>query len=358
MPPGMGLTTRKKAAFFLVMFLMTASVIEAMSRAAYWVKTGVPPFALAPERFDIRNFNVRVADERTFTLKPNFKDDRYGARASVRGYRLHVDGFGFREGTHKTDAACASVVFLGDSVPFGWGISDGATLPSKVQDRLAAAGDPRCVINAAAPSYSLFQAVARFEKEVSGKFPVDTVYLQTYDPASQVVLEGRGWQPDLNWATPRQPAWKSDLEEGKYGAAAYFVFKALVKPPPPKPPGLDVDDAATIARFRGAVRQGLQRLLAAAREAKAKRVVIAPVVVPQSGFARLSAVRRKVLDVQNGEFRAFAAASGGAVQFFDAGAALEPHKESDVFIDACCHLSERGSDVLAETLFRQMRDPR
>lgn len=131
-----------------------------------------------------------------------------------------------------------------------------------------------------------------------------------------------------------------------------------MKPPPPKPPGLDVDDAATIARFQGAVRQGLERFLAAAREAKAKRVVIAPTVIPPSGFARLSAVRRKVLDVQNGEFRGFAAASGGAVQFLDAGAALARHKDSDVFIDACCHLSEKGSEVLAEALFRQIRGPR
>lgn len=199
------MTNKMKASFFLVMFLMVASLVEAMSRAAYWIKNGVPPFALAPERSDIRNFNERVADERAFTLKPNFRDNRYGAWASVQGYKLHIDGFGFREGTHKTDVNCASVVFLGDSIPFGWGIRDEATLPSKFQDRVAAAGDPRCVINAAAPSYSLFQAAARFEKEVAGRFPVDTVYLQAYDPASQVVLEGRGWQPDHNWATPRQP---------------------------------------------------------------------------------------------------------------------------------------------------------
>ena len=46
------------------------------------------------------------------------------------------------------------------------------------------------VVNAALPSYALAQAVARYAHEIHGRMVVDTVYLQIYDPASQLALRG------------------------------------------------------------------------------------------------------------------------------------------------------------------------
>lgn len=358
----------KKIIFYFMMFIITGLTVELMSQVAYRIEYGYWLFKKMEritEAFNIRDFNQRVNDERTFTLRPNYKNNDYGKSENNKGFPLYIDEYGFRGGTHKTNKKCLSIIFLGDSVPFGWGVGNLASIPSKFFNHLAAKNDPRCVINAAAPSYSLFQAIARYEKEIYKQIPVDTIYLQIYDPAAQVTITGKDWHPNQNWAMARvRYDVKSDISIGNYGATVFMLFEALSKSGIIQTtdnllslysPGfvfkpLDIKDDLTISRFREEVRNGLEKLLLLAERSKVNRIVLAPVTVPKSGWDNLSDVRKLMIDIQNEEVWQFSK-SHNNVFFLDTIKLLNSYKESDVFIDQCCHLSEKGNELVAEALF-------
>jgi hypothetical protein len=349
----------KKIILYSVMFIITGLIIELLSQIAFRIEYGYWIFHKMERRaetFNIRDFNQRVNDERTFTLRPNYKNDHYGESENNKGYPLYIDEYGFRSGTHKTNKKCLSIIFLGDSVPFGWGVGNSASIPSKFYNHIVAKNDSRCVINAAAPSYSLFQAIGRYEKEIYKQMPVDTIYLQIYDPASQVVITGKDWHPNQNWAMGRiRYDVNSDISIGKYGATMFTIFDVLSKigmvktaDTPVRP--LDLKDDLTISRFRSEVRKGLEKILLLAEDSKARRIVLAPLTIPKSGWDNLTTVRKMMINIQNKELLEFSK-SHNNVEFLDTIKLLNSYKESDVFIDQCCHLSEKGNEVVAEALF-------
>src|SRR5262249_52985582 len=125
---------------------------------------------------------------------PNYTNPSY------YGWSVSFDAFGFRRGQQTASSSGQpTIVFIGDSVPFGWGVSDKGSLPSQFFERLQEHSISLGVVNAALPSYALAQAVARYEREIYGRMVVDTVYLQIYDPASQLAARGSRWQPSDNW---------------------------------------------------------------------------------------------------------------------------------------------------------------
>lgn len=250
--------------FALLLTLASGLAIEAFCQGAYRLKTGRWLFRLSTAVFPVRDIDLPVADARRFTLKPDYLNEHYDKDVGFPGYRLSTDALGFRRGPREVTPHCRSIVFLGDSVPFGWGIEDSAAIPSRLSARLAAVGDPRCVINAAAPSYSMFQAISRFREEV---------------------------------------------------------------------------------------RKGLEEFVSLARRSGAKRVILAPVTVPKSAFARLPPVLKRTISLQNEEFRRCSEADPGHVVYFDTQEVLSSFKESNVFIDECCHLSRKGADVVSSALF-------
>jgi hypothetical protein len=175
--------------------------VEATAQFLYRIRYG--QFVWRTENFRVRDFHRVVSDARHVTTLPNFSDPNYFGV----GRSLSIDAYGFRSGAQSTNPDCPSIIFIGDSVPFGWFVSDRRSMPSKLFEYLGKANDARCVINAAIPSYSLFQAVARFEREILGKFKSDSVYLQIYDPVFGFVHFGAQWRPEVDWFT--EPATSS-----------------------------------------------------------------------------------------------------------------------------------------------------
>ena len=88
-------------------------------------------------------------------------------------------------------------LFLGDSVPFGWGVNTDESLPYLFAD----VHKDFIVINGAIPSYSSAQKVLRLETEFAALTNISHTYLQIYDPVSQYVLYGSRWSEDDNWTT-------------------------------------------------------------------------------------------------------------------------------------------------------------
>src|SRR5262245_66006636 len=72
--------------------------------------------------FNVWPFTELVPDERTITIKKSFTyvDDSLRDRR----WKMTTDSNGFRGGDHRYYGDRPNVVFLGDSVPFGWGVED------------------------------------------------------------------------------------------------------------------------------------------------------------------------------------------------------------------------------------------
>jgi len=325
------------------------------------------------------------------------------------GWFLSFDVFGFRRGKQtESSAGQHKIVFIGDSVPFGWGVLDHSSLPSQFFERLqqnsasimesatlkasvpslstAALEQPDRrgthrppalsqgadtviaaensmsfgVVNAALPSYALAQAVARYEHEIHGRMMVDTVYLQIYDPASQIALRGSHWQPSDNWmnAPYIRTSFLSRYSAAVVIAAGFasrlnFHFggeESLVET-------FDPNDAATTKRVHAHMRAELERLLALSKIDGMRRLIVAPITIPaQSLDGYYSRSRLSAIELVNQGLRDFASAHHNEVIFADTISLLRRYPDADVFLDRCCHLSERGNGIVADYLMTLLRD--
>jgi hypothetical protein len=215
------------------------------------------------------------------------------------------------------------------------------------------------VVNAALPSYALAQAVARYEHEIHGRMVVDTVYLQIYDPASQIALRGSHWQPSDNWMNA---PYVSTSFLSRYSAAVFIAAgfasrlninfggaESLVET-------FDPTDAATTKRVHAHVRAELERLLALSKTDGMRRLMVAPVTIPaQSLEGYYSRSRLSAIELVNQDLRDFAS-SHNEVIFADTISLLRKYPEADVFLDRCCHLSERGNGIVADYLMTLLLD--
>jgi hypothetical protein len=397
-------TAGKRLVFSVLMASLVLLGIEAGSQLLFFAYKGAFLFQRRPsEVFNIRAFSVLTNDARGFTAIPNYVNNDY------LGWFLSFDASGFRRGPH-TDRALGprTIVFLGDSVPFGWGVPDHSALPSQVFARLhqhadallaaaplpaavasastgtledrgrcgsprPPAGPPRAepgnaaapalafgVVNAALPSYALAQAVARYEQEIHRRMAVDTVYLQIYDPASQVALRGSRWQPSDNWMNA---PYAGTSFWARHSAAMVLAAGVAARLNLPVGGGdrlvetFDPQDIATTQRVQAHVRAELERLLALSKPDGLRRLILAPVTIPARSLeGYYSRSRLAAIDLVNQALREFASAHPSEVIFADTISLLRSYPEADVFLDRCCHLSERGNGIVAEYVLTLLLD--
>lgn len=358
-PAGTARRTRvlRTVALSLLSILSVLLILELFNQGLFFLKYKTFVWS-GIEMFNVRDFTERVGDQRYVTIKPNYRREFTAAEGwGDKAWSLSTDAWGFRKGTHETNPACPNVGFIGASVPFGWGVSDNASLPSKTFNLLKAAADSRCVFSATIPSNALAQTVARYEIEILGKFKVHTLVMQVYDPVSQLMALGSDWQPEANWTN--FPNYGFQLESQsleRYSATLTIINNALRSWgwKSSRPSFLDLfspDDSATLQRFRMAVRKDLERLHELATKAGVQRLIVAGIAVPKKTRAApsFSEGRRVAIDTFNGELRAFAAAHS-MTAYADTQSVLDLHPDEEMYVDECCHLSESGNSVVAQTL--------
>jgi hypothetical protein len=322
----------KKAILYATLFVFVLLAVEATAQLLYWFRDALRP--AATETFHVRSFTRLVADARHVTAIPNFSSPKRDE------WQTSTDSFGFRGGAQTTNPDCPSVVIVGDSVPFGYGGPDRASMPSKLFEHLQKANDPRCVINAAIPSYSLFQAVARFEREIVGKFKTDALYLQIIDPALQFARFGAQWRPDIDWTTER-----TVVKQRSDKIASIAIVRDVLR----HFEVLKAVDQDSLDRYRLEIRRELERLHDMAVQADVKQLVVAPVTVPASSYRQYPEQVQIAFDAINDEFSKFAGRHQDTT-FLDTIKLLRSYPNDEIFLDRCCHLTERGNDVVAEQL--------
>lgn len=333
----------KNGIFYIVTVIIIILIVEAGLHLIYYARRGSFIWQ-SLETFNVREFNTPVSDERYFTMKKNF---RY--RDSAKKFTIETDDHGFRMGRNQVSTQVGNIVFIGDSVPFGWGVDGADSVPSKLQAILAAEHMPWGIINAAIPSYSLDQAVHRYKYEITGKFKVHAVVLQIYDPASQFAILGSQWSVKNNWATFKEGM--SPVQQAqflKYSAIYYLYCTFYGRVEEKFNPG----DQKAINNYTHSIHKSLDFLNASLGDG-VKEVIILSVTIPQDAASRTSTKRMAAIKILNDALLDYAAKHSNDkfkyvyIDLYQAYAQEPPRK---VFIDYCCHLSSYGAELEAKAI--------
>ncbi|MBF0423263.1 MAG: hypothetical protein HQL73_09755 [Magnetococcales bacterium] len=320
--------------------VLLASSVELMSYLVvkYILPSGLFSGYVPKETFSIRGFTERVNDDRIITMKQN-----HYVELIKENWTIQTDGERLRippgNTLHDIRSNQPKFIFIGDSVPFGWGVNAENSLPFLFSEKRK----ELIVLNASIPSYSLGQAVARLRSEFVNLTHLSYIYLQIYDPASQYGLFGSRWEENDNWTTMMIRYTNLCYIPG----TSFFYFSNFFKVANilfqrcPIAPGVESDQ-----RYRSYLRKQLHEAAEISHRSNAI-LIVAPVTIPRNASALdiRSHAHRRAINIINKIM--LDGAEKYKYKFFDTRQILT---EDDDFIDLCCHLSKKGSEKVAHAL--------
>ena len=301
------------------------------------------------EIFKTRIFTEKTNDGRMFTLKKNFNHNQSEIyEGEKKNWQIYTSEERIRVGTSKKINTKNDIfLFLGDSVPFGWGVDYENSLPfyfQKLNQNLN-------VINGAIPSYSLNQAVERFFIEFKDYKNLKYVYLQIYDPAPIYALLGDKWETDDNWVTLHKYIFREnkmiDLSIPLYGELHFqkFLKKKIYRIKIKKLKQIKISQRSEF-KYLKHIDDNVNRIYNYLNE-RGVKLILTPIIVPNKSFENLDNQNKKSIILLNKTFENFAINNEG-VEFFKISDKLI--FDSKNFIDKCCHLSEKGASLMAKEL--------
>ncbi len=174
---------------------------------------------------------VEPHPDRGFALIPGFADEWY-----------QIDDQGFRIGEPVATADALTIIALGESTTFGWGVGNADTYPAQLQALFAAQGQAVRVVNAGVPSYSSSQ-VLRYLQAIVEDQPPDAVLINILwnDVWYSTVLN---WYPAL-LVYQQPPLWLSRLLQH-----SALVRALVLQAPPDQEQPVDQFNAAALAHYQ------------------------------------------------------------------------------------------------------------
>jgi len=304
------------------------------------------------EIFNVRDF-TEILDNKKITLKKNYKVDypkeNWSVITSLKRTRISKDEIDLNKIDNQNTS---KILFIGDSVPFGWGVDAENSLPN-IFDKL---NDGLISVNGAIPSFEIKQSVDRLRLEFKDILNVKYIYFQIYDPVSQYSSLGARWKPGDNW-TNSDKLLLREIEDSfpniniafygepniyalikKIALKKHFKFPWTTKD---NDPNLESDE-----NYKNYIRSQLRNLLEISNSMKAK-LILAPVTINPKFIKEFSINHLKAINMLNKIFKDFSKKND--LIYFDTVLILSDISE-DNFIDACCHLSSKGANKLAQEL--------
>lgn len=314
----------------IIIIILNIAILEGLSFVLVQIRYG------GVEVFNVRGFTELVEDERLVTLKANAKVEEYWGSIETNDLRLRVPPSVTTEELSDQD----NFLFIGDSVPFGWGGEAKNSLPYILNEKVKSLA----VLNGAIPSYSLQQAVSRFKHEFSNLENVQYVYLQIYDPVSQYAILGANWRESDNWTNFQNR--KNDLcsliKVAKYSNFIFLVnklYKTLLGSDCGYTPSTHDSDVRLKKHIFSQIRM-LRSLTS-----DETKVIVAPVTPSPSGLNSLPEQYHEAYFKVNEALKDASKAFG--LIFLDTNDILD---SQDYFVDQCCHLSRTGAEKVANEL--------
>jgi hypothetical protein len=186
---------RRPRQLFRWLSLLAAGALfaEAALQVVYRVANG--SWLIGRQPYKVEHI-IPQEDERGYSYKPNFRDEREG---------VSINRFGFRMSPSVPEPEPGSdvIVSLGDSVPYGHGLKDEETYPFELGELMKQAGSPLAVINAGVQSYNLQQSIGHFYRDVLATYRPVVVTLQTANDVALLLTYRGRWTPATTWAPYR-----------------------------------------------------------------------------------------------------------------------------------------------------------
>ena len=324
----------------IIIIIILISLIEIISY-------GILKFyTVDKDLFSVREYTEKTNDERLITLKKNYnvyyENENISIITSSHRTRVSSKKKVLKEIDDKNKL---KILFLGDSVPFGYGVDSEDSIPYLFQNN-----NNYIAINGAIPSYSLAQSVARFKIEFKNIKNLKYVYLQIYDPASQYGRLGYNWKKTDNWTNMSNQTLRKynliDLNLPFYGEPNFFVIVKvlLIKKNLESPffePNKESDE-----RYKKHIKNELNKILQDVNDIDAK-LIIAPITIPSHTISKKNFYHLRATNILNEVFKNFSKKKN--IFFFDTISILKEESEN-YFIDTCCHLSKKGANLVSSHL--------
>ena len=186
----MKIILRKISTYFIIT-LICIVLLEFMTTVALKFKI----FKSFNHSFLTFNF-TEITNDNSLNLKKNvsLKED-ISIFTDINRLRVKKENF-----NHNLNDNSNKIIFLGDSVPFGWGVNYEDSIPGnfeKINKKFT-------VINAAVPSYNFKQSVDKFIEEFKNVKNINYIYISNFNPLDLYLMFGERWDESLNWSNQQK----------------------------------------------------------------------------------------------------------------------------------------------------------
>lgn len=285
--------------------------------------------------------------------KINIFTDENKLRVKENGYQTNLDNEN------------PKIVFIGDSVPFGWGLNYSDSIPGHLEKL----NNTYQIINASVPSFTPAQSTEKFLNEFSKVKNIKYVYISNFNPVDLYLLFGEKWNNKINWSNyinflsedlfffkyKTFPLW-GEINLFKIMRKIY-VLKFFEMPANKTYKRTLESDDMIINLYINQLKE--------IKEIKEKNIkfIFTPILTPihlkndlnlLNNFEknRIDLINKINLNIKNYEHTDFV--------FLDLVSIMQDYNVSDIFIDDCCHLSSKGSEIIAkklnQTIYKLERD--
>ena len=294
---------------------------------------------------------TEIINNKELNLKKNFSSEMKGWTIFTDKNRLRVVKKNFNHNLYDENE---KIVFIGDSVPFGYGVNYQDSIPgnfSKYNLNLTS-------INAAVPSYTFKQSVDKYINEFKNIKKIKYVYLSNFNPLDLYLMFGKNWNEEINWSNhinylandlfffkyKKIPVW-GNISSFSILRKIYVIyfFKSQVD----SDNSINTESDKKLSTY---IYDQLNRLHK--NLDKDTILILVPVLSPiqfikNNSFNKLDKKRLKIINLTNNEIKNFKKKN---VIYLDLYKILNLFEAKDLFIDDCCHLTPFASAKISEKL--------
>jgi hypothetical protein len=266
--------------------------------------------------------------------------------------RLRVRGNGYQTDLNNINS---KILLIGDSVPFGWSLN----YKDSLAGHLEKLNNTYQIINASVPSYSPKQSSKKFLSEFSNVKNIKYVYISNYNPVDLYFLFGKKWNDEINWSNYITFLSK-DVFFFKYTNLPLWgeinVFKIMRKIYVIK--FFEYSDNKFNERNSDSDKKIINLYtdqLEKIRNMKYEntKIIFTPILSPihlQKDLDSLSNFEKNQIELINKINLNLKNYKKDNFIFLDLVSIMQNYNPSDIFIDSCCHLSSKGSEIIANQI--------
>ncbi len=295
---------------------------------------------------------TEIINDNELNLKKNFftnKNKDWEVFTDKNRLRVEEENF-----NHDLFSNNEKIVFIGDSVPFGFGVNYKDSIPGSFSEYNL----NLISINAAVPSYTFKQSVDKYIKEFKSIKKIKYIYLSNFNPLDLYLMFGAKWNEDINWSNhvsylsedlfffkyKKIPLW-GDINFFSILRKIYIVYFFKSKNYFDNSRNYETD-----LKFSNYINNQLNRLYK--NIDLNTKLILSPTISPlyfveEDDLNKVDKERLKVLNLINYEIKNFKKKN---VIYLDLHKVFHSFESKDLFIDNCCHLTPFASSKIAEKL--------